>query len=163
MAQRVADLTARVAELTRRLELYEAARGNGNGHGRRDQETHPTAHGADDSSNSIELITENGFSIVRPWETGNSPAPTGGKCRFRVSDANGIEREVAVEIANHVVERILVKTRGRIGPSSSFWVCCAERHLANYVLEHHSFPAGNTLVVASLNPEEIILARRWSN
>ena len=161
----MADLTARVAALMRRLELYEAARGNGNGHGpgRRDQETRPTVRGADDSSNAIELITENGFSIVRPWETGNSPAPTGGKCRFRVSDTNGIERDVTVEIANHVVERILVKTRGRIQTSSSFWICCAERHLADYVSEHDSFPAGNTLVVGSLNPEETILARRWSD
>jgi hypothetical protein len=159
LAQRLADLTARVAELTRRLELYEALRGNGNG--RRDQETNPTLRGADDSSNLIELITENGFSIVRPWESGNSPAPIDGKCRFRVSDATGIEREVAVEIASHVVGRILVKTRGRIQSSSSFWICCAERHLANYVLEHDCFPGGDKLVVENLDLEEIILAIRW--
>ena len=158
-AQRVADLTARVAELTLRLDLYEAVRGNGNG--RRGQETNPALRGADDSANSIELITENGFSIVRPWESGNSPAPIGGKCRFRVSDPTGIEREVTVEIASHVVECTLVKTRGRIQPSSLFWICCAERRLADYLWEHDIFPTGNTLVVESLNPEEIILARRW--
>ena len=158
LAQRVADVTARVAELTRRLELYEGLKSNGNG--RRDQETDAAVRDADDSSNSIELITENGFSIVRPWESGNSPAPTGGKFRFRVSDASGIEREVTVEISRRVMTETSRYTRGRIQPSSSFWICCAERHLADYV-DEHGLPDGNHSTVETLDREELLLAIRW--
>ncbi|HEY3104285.1 MAG TPA: hypothetical protein VGJ69_11875 [Pyrinomonadaceae bacterium] len=158
LAQRVADLTARVAELTRRLELFESVRGNGNG--RWNQETDAAVRGADDSSNPIELVTENGFSIVRPWESGNSPAPTGGECRFRVSDASGIEREVTVEISHRVMEETSRYTRGHIQPSSSFWICCAERHLVDYVWEHDCFPGGDKLIVESSDPEEVMLAIR---
>lgn len=161
LTRRVADLTARVAELTRRLQLHEAVRGNG--HRRRNEETDAALRSADDSSNSIELITENGFSIVRPWETGNSPAPAGGKCRFRVSDASGIEREVTVETSNRVMAETSLLTHERIQSSSSFWICCAERQLANYLEEHDCFPGGDKLIVEILNPEEAMLAIRWSD
>jgi hypothetical protein len=159
LAQRVTDLTARVAELTRRLDLYESVRGNGNG--RRNQETDAAVRDADDSSNSIELITENGFSIIRPWESGNSPAPTGGQCRFRVSDASGMEREVTVEISHRVMAETSRYTRGHIQPSSSFWICCAERHLAHYLDEHDRLPDGNHLTIETLDREELLLAIRW--
>ena len=157
LAQRVSDLTTRVAELTRRVELSEGVRGNG----ARNQKADAAVHYEEDSSNPIEFLTENGFSIVRPWESGRSPAPSGGKCSFRVCDGGSHERDVAVEISSRVVLETALHTRGRIRQDNSFWVCCAERHLANYLMEHAAVPDGNSLLVESLDPDEVLLAIRW--
>ena len=156
LAQRVAELTGRVADLTRRIELAEGVRGNGV----RNQKTEAVVRSEDDSSHAIEFITENGFSIVRPWESGRSPAPVDGRCCFSVSDGF-IEREITVEVSQRVVAEIFLRTRGRIQLSSSFWVCCAERHLANYVSAQADFPERNELIVESLDREDILLAMRW--
>jgi hypothetical protein len=156
VADRVNELTLRVAELTRRLELSEGVAGacvlN--------QETDSVAGEADDSSHPIEFITENGFSIVRPWESGKSPRPTAGKLRFSVTDGF-IEREVTVEISRRVTSEIELRTRGRIVESSLFWISCAERHLANHVSEHADFPEDDELIVEELNPEDILSLLRW--
>ena len=157
LTQRIAELTARVAELTRRVELAEGVRGNG----RRDQKTNPTVHDADDSSNPIEFVTENGFSIVRPWEMDGSPPPADGKCCFRVSDAHGNEREVNVEISSRVVAETALRTQGRIQLSNSFWICCAERQLADYVSEHNECPLDGKLRVETLTPGDLNLSIRW--
>src|SRR5262245_25463421 len=90
-----------VVDLTPRLELSEGALGDL----LCDQESHVVAGESDDSSNPIEFITENGFSILRPWESRNTPAPTNGTCRFSVSDGF-IEQEVTVEISPRVSAEI---------------------------------------------------------
>ena len=157
LAERVAELTLRVAELTHRLELSEAVRGNG----WRDQQTDILVNDADDSSSRIEFLTENGFSIVRPWETDGLRLPNDGACRFLVSDPQGTEREVKVEISHRLMSETSFHTRCRMEPTSSFWICCAERHLANYVWDHDAFPDGDELIVETLDSEEVILAMRW--
>jgi len=154
---RVDPLSARVVDLTPRVGLAEGVGGDGV----LNQETDAVVREADDSSDPIEFITENGFSIVRPWESGKSPRPTNGRHRFAVSDGF-IEREVAVEISRHVVTEASVRTRGRIELSDSFWICCAERHLANYVSEHADFPEDDELIVERLDPEDVLLAVRWN-
>jgi len=156
LAQSVAELTGRVADLTRRIELTEMVHGTRE----RDQERDAVVREEDDASNPIEYITENGYSIVRPWESRGLPAPADGKCCFGVSDGF-IEREITVEISRDVVAQISLRTRGRIQLSNSFWICCAERHLANYVSEHADFPERNELIVESLDREDILLALRW--
>ena len=45
--------------------------------------------------------------------------------------------------------------------SDSFWICCAERHLANYVSERADFPDNDELIGEELKPEDILLALRW--
>jgi len=145
-----------VMDLTPRVELSEGARDTLVC----DQESDVVVGESDDSSNPIEFITENGFSIVRPWESGNSPKPAGGKCRFGVSDGF-IEREVTVEISGEVVTELSLRTRGRIQLSNSFWSSCAERHLANYVSEHADFPEDDELMVEKLDREDILSALRW--
>lgn len=162
LAQRVFDLTARVAELTRRLDLIEVVRGNGHAI------THSIAatgenveHGAEDSSKAIEFLTANDFVIVRPWEAGTSPAPAGGICHFIVSDPRGHEQKISVTISKELMTRTAIHTRGRIAWSSAFWICCAERHLANYVTEHDGFPEGSEIAVNDLDREEVLLAIRW--
>ena len=146
-----------VMDLTPRVELSEGARDTLVC----DQESDVVVGESDDSSNPIEFITENGFSIVRPWESGNSPKPAGGKCRFGVSDGF-IEREVTVEISREVVTELSLRTRGRIQLSNSFWFSCAERHLANYVSEHADFPEDDELMVEKLDREDILSALRWN-
>jgi hypothetical protein len=150
------ELSASVVDLTRRVDLSEGACGNLVC----DHEGDPVVGEADNSSDPIEFITENGFSIVRPWESGNSPRPTGGTYRFGVSDGF-IEREVTVEISRRVGQEISLRKRGR-QLSESFWISCAERHLANYVSEHADFPENDELIVEKLSSEDILSALRWN-
>lgn len=150
-------LTARFAELTKGLEQAEAARRQSLS----DEEIDAVVHLADDESRPIEYVTENGFSIVRPWEAGCAPRPTNETWRFLVSDPSGNERHVSVVVTNHLLARTTLHTCGRVQPSSSFWVCCAERHLANFVTDHDAFPDGDSLLVETLDPEEVILALSW--
>ena len=163
--QRIAELSECVADLRRRVELAEAVRGNGNGNGydnsRGNQQTEAVICEADDSSSAIEVLTENGFSIVRPWELDGSPAPADGQCRFRVCDPHGKERDVQVEISGRLITETSLHTCGRIERSNSFWICCAERQLVNYLWEHDAFPDGDSLLIENLDPEEVILATRW--
>ena len=157
LAQRVAELTARVAELTRRLDLIEVVRGNGRAH----PQPEPTVLGTDDSANPIEFLTDNGFVIVRPWEEDGSPAPTDGNCRFVVSDPDGNERSTAVRISRELMTATAIHTHGRIDQASAFWICCAEKRLADYVAEHDSFPDANEIIVNNLEREDLLLAIRW--
>ncbi len=157
LTQRVAELTARVAELTRRLDLVEVVRGNGRSH----PQTEPTVHGADDSSNPIEFLTENGFVIVRPWEAGNAPAPADGSGQFVVSDPNGKEQKITVTISRNLMAETEIHSNGRIDRSSVFWTSCAEKHLADYLTEHGNFPPDNQLIVDALDCEEVVSATRW--
>ena len=98
----IRELAARFAEVTRRLELAERVRNQS----RHDEETGAVVHETDDESKAIEYVTANGFSIVRPWEAGGAPKPTGGTFRFAVSDAEGKERQVNVQIS----ERLIAQT-----------------------------------------------------
>ena len=153
---RLDELDGCVVDLTQRAELSERAGGNLVC----DQASDAVVGEYDNSSDPIEFITENGFSIVRPWESGKSPRPTGGRCRFGVSDGF-IERNVTVEISRSAVTEISLRTHGRIELSDSFWVSCAERHLANYVSEHADFPEDDELIVERLDREDILSALRW--
>ena len=109
----------------------------------------------------IELLTEKGFSIVRPWEVDQVPPPTSGTYRFRVRNPQNVERDIIVEVADAIVARVAIQTGGRILFQSSFWICCAERHLANYVWETADYPVNNKLRVEQLDPEDIMSALRW--
>ena len=108
----------------------------------------------------IELLTENGFVILRPWEIDGVPAPTPGAYHFRVRNPQNVERDIIVEVADAIVARVAIQTGGRILLQSSFWICCAERHLANYVWETGDYPVNNKLRVEQLDPEDIMSALR---
>ena len=157
LTQRLAELTTRMAELTRRLDLVEVVRGNGRAH----PQPEPTLLRADDSSNPIEFLTDNGFVIVRLWERDGSPAPTDGDCRFVVTDPNGNERTVAVRISRELMTATAIHTSSRIDQSSEFWICCAERRLADYLQEQDCFPEANEIIVNDLDRENLLLAIRW--
>ena len=155
-ARCIAALTVQVAELSRRLELIEGYRRNGSPA----QQTDLKIICHDDDPNSIELHTENGFVIVRPWEAKESSAPA-GSFQFRVQDPDGIEREVSVEISNQLLIETALRARGRIDASSPFWICCAERRLANHLMEHDEFPPANEMKIDTLDREDVLLAIRW--
>jgi len=157
LAQRVADLSARVCELSRRVESIDS----GSDVVAPDPKTKTSVYESDEWSNPIEFMTESGFVIVRPWETDGSPPPTDGRCRFEVIDPKGNEQIVGVNISNRLIAETVAKTNDRIGPLDSFWICCAERRLASYVEEHNSFPAANEITVDEFDREDILLAIRW--
>jgi hypothetical protein len=156
-ARCVAELTGQVAELSRRLQLVEDYRGNG----APAQQTDLTLICHDDGQPSIEFHTENGFVIVRPWEAKKASTPTSGALRFRVQDPDGTERDISVEISDQLLTETARRTRGRIETSSQFWICCAERRLANYLLEHDEFPSVNEMKIETLDREDVLLAIRW--
>jgi hypothetical protein len=109
----------------------------------------------------IELITENDYSIVRLWELNDEPAPAGGSFTFVVSALDGERETVVVEIAREVMVAIEVHTRGRILSSNSFWICCAEKHLAAHLSKHDEAPRDGRLRVETLTPADVNLSIRW--
>ena len=109
----------------------------------------------------IELITENGFSIVRPGERhGTKPAPD-GRYVFMVRDPEGSEREITVGIDQQAGNEITLRSRGRISSESFYWICFAERHLAEYLWENDNYPPDGKLRVEQLTLEDVNLAIRW--
>jgi hypothetical protein len=150
LTQRIKALTAGLADLSEYVRLVT----------RDDQEIRHARIENVTSPKPIEFVTENGFAIVRPWETDDSQAPTAGRFQFLVRDPHNVECAVTVDIASALFAETAFDTRGRVGFLSSFWICCAERHLADYVTEHECFP-DSELTVDRLDPEEVMLAKRW--
>jgi len=153
----LADLSARLAELTHRVEAIEIERGS------RALSSEPDSSiiESDNSRNRIEFVTESGFVIVRPWEAGASPAPADGNYRFLVQEPDGNERSFAVRISNRLMLETAMRTNNRIPPSSAFWIVYAERHLANYLDEHDEIPAGQEMSLGDLDREDVLLTIRW--
>lgn len=109
----------------------------------------------------IELITENGFSIVRAGESDGPRRAPEGRYVFMVRDPEGSEREITVGIDQQAVNEITLRSRGRISDESSYWICCAERHLAEYLWENDNYPPDGKLRVEQLTLEDLNLAIRW--
>jgi hypothetical protein len=109
----------------------------------------------------IELITENGFSIVRATEFDGRGPLLAGKYEFVVCDSRGHQLEITVEVDGKVSVEITLRSRGRITGQSSYWICCAERHLADYLWENDGYPPNERLRVEWLTPRDVILAIRW--
>ena len=110
----------------------------------------------------IELLTENGYAIVRIWEINQTPAPINGSFPFRVQkEEEDLEREIVVMIAPELYDDICLRTQGKVSKVCSFWISCAERHLANHLWEKEEYPAGNILTIDRLNPDDIMAAVNW--
>jgi hypothetical protein len=111
----------------------------------------------------IELVTENGFAVLRSWEIDGLPRPAGGSYLFIVRNPQNRQKGITVETSPEVVQQVEFQTRGRILLSSSFWICCAERQLANYLWQNDDYPPGERLWVERLTPDELITAIRWKS
>ena len=109
----------------------------------------------------IELITEHGHSIIRSWEINNEPAPARGPYVFVIRTPDGLNESVVVEIAEEVTTQIELHTRSRILLSNTFWIFCAERHLASHLAEHNKCPQEGRLCVERLTPADMNLSIRW--
>ena len=109
----------------------------------------------------IELITENGFSIVRSWEIDGATAPTTGPYAFLIRDPRGYEREITVRLSPDVVAQVAMRSAGRVPGNSPYWIICAENHLATYLWDNDDYPPDATLEVDQLSPDDLDLARRW--
>ena len=111
----------------------------------------------------IELITENGFSVVRCCEVDESITAAGTKHSFVVHDPHGYELEITVDISDSAVAEIISRSSGRLSLSGSYWICCAERHLADYLWDNDDYPPNARLTVDHLTPGDLDLARRWDS
>jgi hypothetical protein len=109
----------------------------------------------------IEYLTENGFSIVRLSDIDESITAGGAKHSFVVRDPRGYEMEIAVDISDSAVAEIIGRSSGRVSLDSSYWIYCAERHLADYVWENDDYPPEARLLVHVLTLDDLDLARRW--
>jgi hypothetical protein len=109
----------------------------------------------------IELVTENGYSIIRSCEINDEPPPTQGTYSFVVRSPDGLQRAVIVEITTKLVRAIEIHTGGRILLSNSFWIWCAERHLALHLWEHDECPRDGKLRIEVLAPADLNLSIRW--
>ncbi len=109
----------------------------------------------------IEFQTQNGFSIVRLSEIDDSVPDVGFVHRFIVRDPDGFELEITVEIAENLTHEVIRRSRGRLSQDSSYWIYCAERHLAEYLWENEDYPPDGKLMVDQPTPDDIDLAWRW--
>lgn len=150
LVQRIADLTARCAALSDYVRQATTASAE-------DVRTIDVQN----LPRPIEFLTENGFAIIRSCEIDGFPAPTDGCFCFLVRDPSDYECEVTVEISTELIAETAFHIWGRNQLSSSFWICCAERHLADYLAERNHCPDGNRLAVQYLDSEDVTLAIRW--
>jgi hypothetical protein len=111
----------------------------------------------------IEFLTENGFSIMRLSEIDKSIPAVGLVHGFLVRDPDGFELEITVEVADGVAQALARRSRGHLTADSSYWVCCAERHLAEYLCEQEDYPADARLIVDHPSLDDLNLARRWGH
>ncbi|MGZ5434883.1 MAG: hypothetical protein ACXWID_16715 [Pyrinomonadaceae bacterium] len=111
----------------------------------------------------IQYLTENGFSIIRRCDVDDSFPKDGVEHCFIVRDPDGYELEATVEIGADAVAEIVRRSRGRISLSSSYWIACAERHLAEYLWEHDDYPPDAGLTINQLTLNDMDLARRWGS
>lgn len=110
----------------------------------------------------IEYLTENDFSIVRLSDIDESITAGGTKHTFVVRHPRGYELGITVDISDSAVAEIISRSRGRLSLDSSYWIYCAERHLANYLWENDDYPPEAKLIVEVLTLDDLDLARRWS-
>jgi hypothetical protein len=111
----------------------------------------------------IQYVTENGFSIIRLCEVDESVTDTPRECRFLVRNEHGWEREVVVDFDEDLIEQIQGQRQTRLLDSSVLWLVCAEQCLATYLWENDDYPDGGQLAIGELGPDELLLARHWSD
>ena len=109
----------------------------------------------------IQYVTENGFSIIRLCDIDKSITAGGTQHSFVVRDPHGYELEITVDISDSAVAEIIGRSSGRLSLNSSYWICCAERHLADYLWENDDYPPEARLKVEVLTLNDLNLARRW--
>ena len=114
-----------------------------------------------EQSRPIELQTDNGFSIIRFSDLNHSIGTAGFVHQFLVRDPDGFELEVTVEITATLANALARRGRGHLSEDSLYWICCAERHLAEYLRGNEDYPPNANLTVDEPLLTDLNLARRW--
>jgi hypothetical protein len=112
-------------------------------------------------SRPIEFQTDNGFSLIRFSDLNHSVPATGFVHQFLVRDPDGFELDVTVEITATLANALARRSRGHLSKHSSYWICCAERHLAEYLWSNDDYPPQGRIAVDEPILEDLNLARRW--
>ena len=119
-------------------------------------------------SRPIELITENGFSIVRACDLracdlDGGSTPEVGSYGFVVCDPHGYELDISVEIDPSTVLEVVKRSAGRISGDSSYWGLLRRTTFGGIPWEYDDYPPAAMLKVDQLSPDDIDLARRWES
>lgn len=109
----------------------------------------------------VEFQTDNGFSIIRLSDVDDSIPATGLVHQFLVRDPDGFELEVTVEIGGTLAEALAWRSWGRLSADSSYWIFCAERHLAGYLWDNEDYPPDGKITVLEPMLDDLNLTRRW--
>ena len=109
----------------------------------------------------ITVVTENGFSIVRLCECESTRDSASG-CHFIVRAPNDDERHIKVLFAEAALALLQEQSEPADGlpADQRFWLRCSEHHLSTYLWENDCYPPDERLIVDTLTPEELLLARR---
>ncbi|MGA9996066.1 MAG: hypothetical protein WBP93_11665 [Pyrinomonadaceae bacterium] len=103
-----------------------------------------------------ELVTENGYSIVRSCEMDGA-----GKYKFVVSNSDEQTCEVIVEFDRAAIMLVQSCRRRPLASKSAFWINCAERSLATYLWEKNECPPNGRLTLKDVCLDDLDAARRW--
>jgi hypothetical protein len=100
---------------------------------------------------------------MRLCDIDESITSEGTKHPFVVRNPHGSELEITVDISDAAVAEVGIRSRGRLSLNSSYWLYCAERHLADYLWKNDDYPPEARLTVEVLTLDDLNLARRWGN
>lgn len=109
----------------------------------------------------VELVTENGYSIVRSCEVCKASLDEPGRYKFVVSDSEEQAQEVIVEFDPAAVKLVQRCRRNPLAAYSAFWINCAERSLAAYLWEKDQCPPNGRLTLKEVCLSDLDVARRW--
>ncbi|MGB9180590.1 MAG: hypothetical protein WCB68_15255 [Pyrinomonadaceae bacterium] len=104
----------------------------------------------------IELVTENGYSIVRSCEMDGA-----GTYKFVVSNSDEQTCEVIVEFDHAAIMLVQSCRRRPLASKSAFWINCAERSLATYLWEKDECPPNGRLTLKDVCLDDLDASRRW--
>jgi hypothetical protein len=108
------------------------------------------------------LVTENGFSIVRVCELVPGSSDSASECHFIVGSNGGV-RSIKVEFNEAAIALVQAQRESStpLSLTSSFWLHCAERHLATYLWENDGYPPNGRLMVDWLTAEDLGMVLRF--
>jgi hypothetical protein len=109
----------------------------------------------------IEVVTENGFCIARACDLEISGSDSASKCHFIVGLSFGGVRSVRLKFSDAAIAMAQGQRQTLLSLTSSFWLYCAERHLATYIWENNGCPSAGHLTIDSLSTEDLLMASRW--
>ena len=108
----------------------------------------------------IELVTENGYTIVRSREALSGET---GRYKFIVSDSEGRACEVIVGFDSAAIRLVQRCRKVPLSSNSTFWINCAERSLAVYLWEKNQCPPHGRLRLKEICLDDLDAARRWDD